>query len=338
MDTVQTMPNEFILQILEARSQQHQTSTKNYKACKDWDLSDILIRMTPWPLGFSPPNSNLDFMMHLLQPPAFNPNVIDTCPFQEQFQNYFTHGPIPLLHSEDVRVPYSSPTIYVLEKILDPLRPFSHAFIIEWEKSNPIIVKSITITFDCKNGPSDMVRMDIPKYKGSVEKLYQGSKAAFFGQYKKALEIMGCDNGLGAHFTASHRNFTLTSDETNRWNEVSLQRRMEIKLCTLADKTFHKWIKSLNAFLHFTGVNDPLFLKVGSGPETCGMMGNEILQLIKDGKQHQLVAQFGQHNQAPTRNIDGFIMTKLLQWFREGESRMILDWSQLVGIETLFRF
>lgn len=317
------------------------------KPFHEWTLTEVLLLhdYPPYQLSLPAP-SRREFPLNLLHVPG-EVGGETGYPFEKRFWSIFTHSACALgnytgLEKCDQVIAHKLPGLFVLEKVLDPSKPLTHAMFTEFTLGPaPLLgvkVKSITITFGRKNGPSNMAELQIgSSFVSCPEKLFQASKAMSVGNTAKALEIFGCDDGLGALMTAHHKNFQMSQEQISQWDNISFRKLLEAKLCCLADPVFNGWLVALHQFTEDNHIDDILFLEVGSQNElkyTCGLMGDVIQERLRDGKYDQLYKDFGPGQ--VTTNISGVILSKVFQVFREGYRMGFYRWDQIVGVDSMF--
>lgn len=307
------------------------------KPVHEWTLTDTLISAEPvlLPTRFPSNTAKTELPLTLLQVPKADA-------MEMQHYNLFTRDDTQnhCVASENVREEKTD-SMYVLEHVLDPKKPKSHAlfFLLDQETKKP---KDLVISFGRKNGCSNLAEMQLVTSDGkepivtSPEKLFQASKALSAAKTEEALKILSAKDGMEAKKLGSRTNLPMTEEELQKWGEVSLAKLLHCKLLSMQDPVFYLWLNSLRMYVEEHNIARVLFLEVGDENETeytCGLMGDKIHEALLNNGMDDLFNKFGPAQS--TMNKAGLVMAKVWEHFAEAKKMELEEWDKVLPLANL---
>jgi hypothetical protein len=337
-----TFPPHLTKLVLETRKIP-KTFQKNVKPFTEWTLYEALVQVPATLIPHTPKNSNEEYPLTLLRPPGISA-ISSVYPLYQQSTNLLAHSFDEHEGLSGDVLYHNMPNLHVLDKMLDPTKPYSHSIMTSFDHvpGTALKIKSCVITLGRKNGPSNLAEIRYYNQHGELvrtctEKLFQGTKAACISKMDKMMEILHCKNGLQAKIAASAKNMPMMQHERDMWDCMSLETLMMAKLCCLPDVVFARWMDELCAFAKEANIKEFLFLEVGEADEkqyTCGMMGDVILSKMQNGEYDTLYAEFGPKQQ--TTNITGVVMMMVFEFYKEAKEAGYNDWSYVADMDAMF--
>jgi len=330
------------------------------KPITQWTFHDAMTTSVPVKLPFALPDYVVQGIpLSLLHPPDFLRGNMGVRPFSGKGIYEITHAgeydnDFQSLVSEHFVNEDKETKIYVLDKkrsglsAKDEIVPYSHSFFINYtSKDEECHVSSITITFGRKNGCTNLASVVLPFYSGfltSTEALFQARKATLTGNFDQAKVILESKSGFAALRAAGAQSLPMTEEQIKSWNSQSSKIMLLSKLVSLADPAFATWMDLIRDLTMDTKKPKVLFLEIGSPHEnrwTCGMIGEEILEKLKEeGGFDELYAKFGPEQKTDTEmtNTSGVVVNKIFEIFCEGRDAGFFGWDSVCEPGILFTF